>query len=134
MFPRFVKIYIFFDILVSMVLGIWKIISRFYVSGHKLICCESAVKDFRVIVDTLGGEGEKVRSKILLEQIIDQVVPDGMSDRLKNLDLSGKIKERSRAIFGTGDFYQVFIYFWLLRNQFIRLVRIFSAKVTLSSE
>ncbi len=76
--------------------------------GNKLICCESAVKDFRVIVDTLGGEGEKLRAKILLDETIDQVVPDGMSDRLKNLDLSGKIKERSRAIFGTGDLLQVF--------------------------
>ena len=75
--------------------------------GHKLICCESAVRDFRVIVETLGGEGEKVRAKILLEKIIDQVVPDGMSERLKHLDLSGKIKERSRAIFGTGDLLQV---------------------------
>jgi hypothetical protein len=43
-----------------------------------------------------------------LDETIDQVVPDGMSDRLKNLDLSGKIKERSRAIFGTGDLLQVF--------------------------
>jgi hypothetical protein len=78
-------------------------------SGHKLICCESAVRDFRVIVETLGGDGEKARAKNLLENVINEIVPDGMSDRLKkNLYLSGKIKERSRAIFGTGDLLQVF--------------------------
>jgi len=77
-------------------------------AGQKLICCESAVRDFRVIVETLGGDGEKARAKNLLENVVNEIVPDGMSERLKkNLYLSGKIKERSRAIFGTGDLLQV---------------------------
>ena len=75
--------------------------------GKRLICCQSSSTDFRSIIDTLGGEGEKQRSKILFEQMIDEIVPDEMSERLKCLDLSGKIKARSRAIFGTGDFLQV---------------------------
>lgn len=76
-------------------------------AGRKLICCESAINDFKLIIQTLGGEGEKCRSKILIDNLIDTVVPDGMSERLKSLDLSGKIKERSRAIFGTGDLLQI---------------------------
>ena len=44
----------------------------------------------------------------MLENVVNEIVPDGMSERLqKNLYLSGKIKERSRAIFGTGDLLQV---------------------------
>jgi len=81
-----------------------------------LICCQSAAKDFRTIIDTLGGEGERIRAKNLLEDLIDEIVPDGMSDRLKNLDLSGKIKARSRAIFGTGDYLQVRAQLYLMTN------------------
>ena len=72
-----------------------------------MICCQSAANDFRTIIETLGGDGEKHRAKILMDDMIDEIVADGMSDRLKNLDLSGKIKARSRAIFGTGDYLQV---------------------------
>lgn len=69
----------------------------------KLVCCESAVNDFKTIVDTLGGDGEKERAHELLENKLHAVVPDIVSDRIKKLELSGKIKARSRSIFGTGD-------------------------------
>ena len=73
----------------------------------RLICCESALKDFKTIVDTLGGPGEKTRASELLERRLHAVVPDVISDRIKKLELSGQIKARSIAIFGTGDALKV---------------------------
>lgn len=71
----------------------------------ELICCESAMKDFKTIIDTLGGPGEKDRAEVLCNRL--KVVPDQCSSRLQQLDLTGKIKDRSRAIFGTGDSLKV---------------------------
>lgn len=71
----------------------------------ELICCESAMKDFKTIIDTLGGPGEKERADELCNRL--KVVPDQCSSRLQQLDLTGKIKDRSRAIFGTGDSLKV---------------------------
>ncbi len=70
-------------------------------TGKRLLCCQSAMSDFQTILKTLGGEGERKRAHQLLERI--EVVEDMTSPRLALLDVSGKIKERSRAIFGTGD-------------------------------
>ncbi len=69
--------------------------------GKHLVCCQSAMRDFEAILKTLGGDGERTRAKELLERV--EVVDDQVSPRLAHLDMSGKIKERSRAIFGTGD-------------------------------
>lgn len=71
----------------------------------ELIACESAMRDFKTIVATLGGEGEKKRTEDLCRQVV--VVPDQISHRLQQLHLTGKIKDRSRAIFGTGDSLRV---------------------------
>lgn len=73
----------------------------------KLICCESAVIDFKSIVDTLGGDGEKLRAKDLLENKIHAIVPDIESERFANLKLSDKVKSRSKIIFGTGDAMEI---------------------------
>jgi len=70
-----------------------------------LICCESALKDFKSIIECLGGATEKERATQLLMRLT--VVPDRESNKIKNLEISGKIKNRSRAIFGTGDFLRV---------------------------
>ncbi len=74
-------------------------------AGKRLVCCESAMRDFRAILGTLGGQGERLRAEELRKRV--DVVPDRVSPRLAHLDLSGKIKERSRAIFGTGDCMRV---------------------------
>lgn len=66
-----------------------------------LICCQSAMTDFQTIIGTLGGPGERARTQTFLARV--SIVPDQMTDRVKVLDVSGKIKERSQAIFGTGD-------------------------------
>ena len=60
------------------------------------------MRDFEKILATLGGDGEKERAKKLLQKV--EVVPDVMSPRLANLFMCRKIKDRSRAIFGTGWF------------------------------
>jgi len=70
-----------------------------------LICCESAVKDFKAIIKCLGGPTEKVRAEELMSRLT--IIPDQESNKIKNLEFSGKIKDRSRAIFGTGDSQRV---------------------------
>ncbi|CAI5788077.1 Hypothetical predicted protein [Podarcis lilfordi] len=72
-----------------------------FMKGKELFACESAVKDFQVILETLGGAGEKSRALLLLERI--NVVPDQPSERALRLVPSSKINSRSLTIFGTGD-------------------------------
>ncbi|KAI7809626.1 UPF0415 protein C7orf25 homolog [Triplophysa rosa] len=72
-----------------------------FMKGKELFACHSAVKDFRVILDTLGGPGEKARAKELLARL--KVVPDQPSERTKRLVTSSKVNHRSLMIFGTGD-------------------------------
>ena len=69
--------------------------------GKRLVCCESAMRDFKAILGTLGGPGERLRGEELTSRV--EVVPDASSERLRKLDVCRRIKERSRAIFGTGD-------------------------------
>ncbi|XP_051990386.1 UPF0415 protein C7orf25 homolog [Xyrauchen texanus] len=72
-----------------------------FMKGKELFACHSAVEDFRVILDTLGGPGEKARAEELLVRI--KVVPDQPSERTKRLVTSSKVNRRSLMIFGTGD-------------------------------
>lgn len=60
------------------------------------------MKDFKSIVSTIGGPGEVSRANELLACIT--VIPNMMSPRTQaQLKLGGKIKQRSLAVFGTGD-------------------------------
>lgn len=52
----------------------------------------------------LAGPKELDRSNELLNRI--QIVDDQMSCRVSNLKLKGKINNRSKIIFGTGDYHQ----------------------------
>eukprot|EP00061_Rhincodon_typus_P007677 g29616.t1 len=72
-----------------------------FMKDKELFACESAVKDFQAILETLGGPGEKARAQKLLQEIT--VVPDQPSERASRLEASAKINSRSIAIFGTGD-------------------------------
>lgn len=75
-------------------------------SGKELISCRSAVDDFRSILSTLGGAGERARAEALLSRV--RVVPDAESaPRLARLYTCRKMKARSLAIFGTGDALRV---------------------------
>jgi hypothetical protein len=71
-------------------------------TGKSLFCCASAMKDFKSIVSTLGGPGEVCRANELLVRVT--VVPNMVSPRTeRRLKLGGKIKQRSLAVFNTGD-------------------------------
>lgn len=72
-----------------------------FMKGKELFACQSAVEDFRVILDTLGGPGEKSRAEELLARL--KVVPDQPSERTQRLVMSSKVNRRSLMIFGTGD-------------------------------
>jgi len=71
-------------------------------AGKSLFCCASAMKDFKSIVSTLGGPGEVSRTNELLARVT--VIPTMVSPRTEHrLKLGGKIKQRSLAVFSTGD-------------------------------
>ena len=71
-------------------------------AGKSLFCCVSAMKDFKSIVSTLGGPGEVSRANELLARVT--VVPTMVSPRAEHrLKPRGKIKQRSLAVFSTGD-------------------------------
>ncbi|KAF4020221.1 hypothetical protein G4228_011703 [Cervus hanglu yarkandensis] len=72
-----------------------------FMKDKELFACESAVKDFQSILDTLGGPGERERAAMLIKRI--NVVPDQPSERALKLVASSKINSRSLTIFGTGD-------------------------------
>ncbi|KAM9321719.1 UPF0415 protein C7orf25 homolog [Pholidichthys leucotaenia] len=72
-----------------------------FMEGKELFACHSAVHDFQVILDTLGGPGEKERAQKLLARL--RVVDDQPSERTRRLTPSAKITHRSLMIFGTGD-------------------------------
>ncbi|XP_046883972.1 UPF0415 protein C7orf25 homolog [Hypomesus transpacificus] len=75
-----------------------------FMQDKELYACQSAVQDFRVILETLGGPGEKARAEKLLARL--HVVPDQPSDRTQRLTTSSKVNHRSLMIFGTGDSLQ----------------------------
>ncbi|XP_029930005.1 UPF0415 protein C7orf25 homolog [Myripristis murdjan] len=72
-----------------------------FMQDKELFACRSAVDDFQVILDTLGGPGEKARARQLLGRL--RVVEDRPSERTLRLTASAKVNRRSLMIFGTGD-------------------------------
>lgn len=72
-----------------------------FMEGKELFACRAAVHDFQVILNTLGGPGEKERAQKLLARL--HVVDDQPSERTLHLTPSAKINRRSLMIFGTGD-------------------------------
>uniref|UniRef100_A0A1X7VMT4 DUF1308 domain-containing protein n=1 Tax=Amphimedon queenslandica TaxID=400682 RepID=A0A1X7VMT4_AMPQE len=73
-------------------------------TGKSLLACKTAIDDFKSILSVVAGPSEKERAKELLSRI--NVVPDQPSERARNLHNSGRIKERAKIIFGTGDSLQ----------------------------
>lgn len=72
-----------------------------FMEGKELFACRAAVHDFQVILDTLGGPGEKERAQKLLARLL--LVDDQPSERTLRLTPSAKVNHRSLMIFGTGD-------------------------------
>ncbi|KAG7219152.1 hypothetical protein INR49_006311 [Caranx melampygus] len=72
-----------------------------FMAGKELFACRAAVTDFQLILDTLGGPGEKERAQKLLARV--HLVDDQPSERTLHLTPSAKVNQRSLTIFGTGD-------------------------------
>lgn len=72
-----------------------------FMEGKEMFACRAAVQDFQVILDTLGGPGEKERAQKLLARL--NLVDDQPSERTLQLTPSAKVNQRSLMIFGTGD-------------------------------
>ncbi|KAI5081871.1 hypothetical protein GOP47_0001614 [Adiantum capillus-veneris] len=65
---------------------------------------ETVCKKFKSLVSLCGSFKEKIRAEELLQVI--PVVADAVSTRVRSLSETGKIKEKNKVIFGTGDFWQ----------------------------
>nr|XP_033336540.1 UPF0415 protein C7orf25 homolog isoform X3 [Megalopta genalis] len=71
-------------------------------SGKELIVCQTAYENFMNIIDVIGGPKESARAKELLSRV--RMVVDLPTGRImERLSLGGKIKDRSRLVFATGE-------------------------------
>lgn len=70
--------------------------------GEKeLIVCQTAYNNFMNIIDVIGGPKETLRAHELLKKV--QIVDDITTGPVMQLRLGGKIKDRSRLVFATGE-------------------------------
>ncbi|CAL7941392.1 unnamed protein product [Xylocopa violacea] len=68
----------------------------------ELIVCQTAYENFMNIIDVIGGPKETLRAKELLSNV--EIVNDIPTGRImEKLSLGGKIKDRSRLVFATGE-------------------------------
>ncbi|XP_054008726.1 UPF0415 protein C7orf25 homolog [Hylaeus anthracinus] len=68
----------------------------------ELIVCQTAYENFMNIIDVIGGPKETARAKELLSRVrIVNNLPTGRI--VEKLSLGGKIKDRSRLVFATGE-------------------------------
>lgn len=67
----------------------------------ELIVCRTAYNNFMNIIDVIGGPKETQRAHELLKKV--RIVDDVTTGRIMELRLGGKIKDRSRLIFATGE-------------------------------
>ncbi|KAL7293947.1 hypothetical protein TKK_0012528 [Trichogramma kaykai] len=67
----------------------------------ELIVCQTAYDNFTNIINLIGGENEKKRANELINTV--KIVNDIPQGRVMELSLGGKIKERSRLVFATGE-------------------------------
>lgn len=69
--------------------------------GKELRACRTAYNNFMNIIDVIGGPKETLRATELLTKV--KIVDDIPTGRIMNLSLGGKIKDRSRLVFATGE-------------------------------
>ncbi|XP_012263268.2 UPF0415 protein C7orf25 homolog [Athalia rosae] len=68
----------------------------------KLIICRTAYDNFKNIISVIGGPNETERTEELMRRV--EVVSDNPSERIMHaLPLGGRIKDRSRLVFATGE-------------------------------
>ncbi|XP_044736172.1 UPF0415 protein C7orf25 homolog [Chrysoperla carnea] len=73
-------------------------------NGRQLLCCETALNDFKSIIETVGGETEKCRAKELIDRLCvlsSDVVETAIEKH--DIKLGGKIKKRSLLVFEFGN-------------------------------
>lgn len=70
--------------------------------NKELIVCQTAYNNFMSIIDVIGGPKETQRAHDLLHRV--RIVDDMPTGRImERLRLGGRIKDRSRLVFATGD-------------------------------
>ena len=70
--------------------------------GKELLVCKTAHKNFIDIVNIIGGPDERGRARELENRI--RIVEDAKEGRIiERLSVGGKIKNRSRLVFATGE-------------------------------
>ncbi|KAK0403853.1 hypothetical protein QR680_017160 [Steinernema hermaphroditum] len=72
------------------------------IRGKKMILCRTAYESLGSIMKTVAGPKEFERVKALLKGV--KIVQDHPSERIKALKPTERINERSKIIFGTGDY------------------------------
>lgn len=70
--------------------------------GKRLIICQTAYENFTNIIGVIGGPSETRRTEELMRRV--EVVPDNPCGRIMEaLPIGGRIKNRSRLVFATGE-------------------------------
>ncbi|KAJ8680265.1 hypothetical protein QAD02_016052 [Eretmocerus hayati] len=69
--------------------------------GKELVICQTAYDNFSNIMNFIGGPTEKQRTSELMNRV--KIVDDIPEGRIMSLGLGGKIKERSRLVFASGE-------------------------------
>lgn len=67
----------------------------------ELVVCQTAYNNFMSIIDVIGGPKETLRAHELLKKV--RIVDDVTTGRVMELRLGGRIKDRSRLVFATGE-------------------------------
>lgn len=77
------------------------ILEKFFID-KELVVCKTAYENFMNIIDVIGGPNEVARSNELMKKV--KIVDDISRGRIiERLSLGGKIKDRSRVVFATGE-------------------------------
>ena len=72
-----------------------------YVSGKQMVMTETAMGEFKNIVNGVAGDMEKARAERFLKRV--KIIPDAPSSRALNLNVTKKVGVNDIIIFGTGD-------------------------------
>ena len=72
-----------------------------FVQGKDMVMTETAVNEFRNIVNGAGGVLEQSRAEEFLNRVT--IIPDNPSARAMELQVTKKVGANDKIIFGTGD-------------------------------
>ncbi|KAM3718315.1 UPF0415 protein [Dirofilaria immitis] len=74
------------------------------IKDTRMIICRTAYDAAQSILTTVAGPEERIRANELFKKV--EVVEDKLSDKAAKLKLTDKINQRSKIIFGSGDYYK----------------------------